>query len=68
MNFKQKIVNKVIEAERVKTLRAFAANPGVALGDLLTKCGIDFKMTGDNFIVTVSHAEEVVITIKKQRR
>ena len=49
-------------------LRAFAANPGVALGDLLTKCGIDFKMTGDNFIVTVSHAEEVVITIKKQRR
>ena len=68
MNLKQKIAKKVIEAHRAQVIRAFATDPVAALGDLLNTCGITFKMSGDNFIVVVSSTEEVVITVKKQRR
>ena len=66
MSLKQRIIDKAIEAERSKIIKAFATDPVQALAHLLSRCGITYKKNNDGFVVPLNHNDEVVITVKKR--
>ena len=68
MSFKEKIIQRVLKEEKEKFLTKLIQDPGASLKVVLTQYGISFEEKGNTFVIPVTDDEEIIISVKKQRR
>lgn len=68
MSFKDKIIKKILKEEKEKFLNHLIKDPAGSLKAILCQYGISFSTRGNDIIVPVNSADEIVITIRKQKQ
>ncbi len=65
MNFKQRILRRVVNEERSRILASLADDPVQSIAELLTAAGLDFTQSGNEFILDTGREEGVTIKVER---
>ena len=65
MNFKQRILRRVVNEERSRILASLADDPVQSIAELLTAAGLDFTQSGNEFHLDTGREEGVTIKVER---